>query len=371
MIYLDYAATSKISEKSREIQQYIDEYYPYNPHSLHTVGLSAGEIIANAREAIASRFNLSPEHVLFTSSGSEANRLVIDLYINQTPPGEPIHIISSDVEHGSTYYYLKLLEKRGIIRLTFLPIGSKGQIDLEALENAIASDTKLVTIQHTNSETGCVQPIEKIARVLKAHNIPLHSDCVQAVDALLDENWFNQVQACTISGHKINGPKGSGMLLLNPFKKLIPLYENKQQYGFTQGTLSPSLIASSTQALFDFLETAVAMKKHTETLRHYFIEQVNHKALALSILNFSMQSSHIIGCLTHRLNGEYIMQTLSRHDIFISTQSACSDTNQENRSLSHLNQDAEASQRFIRISLGVDTTKHEIDTLIHHLKNIL
>ncbi|SDB94115.1 cysteine desulfurase [Pelagirhabdus alkalitolerans] len=368
MIYLDYAATYPTPKEINELYRYLESTYPYNPHSLHDLGQHANQIVLSARQVIKNRFNLSDEGIIFTSSGSDSNQLAIDLYLSQIEEQEKSHVISSSVEHSSIYYYLKLLERRGIIEVTYLPVNKTGQISLNDLQSAIRPNTRLVTIQHVNSETGCIQPIKAIGKMLKDKSIPFHSDVAQSFGKHHLNNLFTYVDAISISGHKIKGPKGIGLLLIKHADILTPLYENTQQYGFKQGTLNPALIGSLAQAFSNTMDEEELFFTHTSDLRQYFTEQVQKHHLPLSIIESNDQHSSIIGCVSHAFNGEYIAQELNRHKIYISTRSACQGTVHSNRNLSSLLDDESSHQRFFRISTSLSTTKDEIDHLISQLR---
>ena len=219
MIYLDNAATTKMSETSiKAMLPYMNEIYG-NPSSLHSAGQTAAQALNDARERIAGCLGCSAREITFTSGGSEADNQAI---ISAAKLGERSgkkHIISTAFEHHAVLHTLKKLEKQGF-EVTLLDVHENGIITADEVKAAIRPDTCLVTVMFANNEIGTVQPIAEIGAVCREKGVIFHTDAVQAAGHIAINTQEMNIDMLSLSAHKFHGPKGIGVLYA---RKGIPL----------------------------------------------------------------------------------------------------------------------------------------------------
>ncbi len=211
-IYLDHNATTPVAPEVLDIVVDILRNQMGNPSSVHSTGRSARVLVDEAREQVASLIGASPSEIVFTSGGTEANNfalLGVALAIGKTGG----HIVTSQVEHPSILNPCRQLENLGFV-VDRLRVDGQGRLDLEALENCLTESTLLVSLQHANSETGVIQDLEKIVRIVKKKGILLHTDAVQSVGKIPIRVQDISVDMLSMSAHKLNGPKGVGALFI-------------------------------------------------------------------------------------------------------------------------------------------------------------
>lgn len=242
MIYLDNASTTKIDEDVlNEMLPYLKEHYG-NPGSIHSVGFQAKEALDKARKQAADFIGTSPDRIIFTSSGSEANNLALHAALQYAARSvmrmEPkIRVIASAVEHHSIMAALQDMEESGTIHVDYVYPDCTGVIRAESIREKISYDTGLVCCMYANNETGAVNEVEEIGRICKEYGVFFFTDCVQAAGILdIDVNRL-QCDFATISSHKIHGPKGVGALYCGG-KYFTPLIfgGGDQEFGLRGGT---------------------------------------------------------------------------------------------------------------------------------------
>ena len=212
MIYLDNSATTPLHPKVKEkIIETLDLFG--NPSSMHTSGRQVRALVENSRREIADFLNCDPDEIIFTAGASEANNTVLKsattccAFCNESRG----HIITSNIEHPSVMNTLECLSKQHV-DVTHIKVNSKGLIDPKDVEAAIRPDTMLISIMYINNEIGTIQPIKEIADIAKKHNIPMHTDAVQAVGKIPIDLKELPIDFLSMSGHKIYAPKGIGIL---------------------------------------------------------------------------------------------------------------------------------------------------------------
>jgi cysteine desulfurase len=358
-VYLDNGATTKADDAVvREMSTALSVDYG-NPSSLHVLGRNASEIIDKARSAIAKELNCAPDEIIFTSGGTEANNLALNIL------SQGDHLITSVIEHPSVLGKAGELEKKGV-KVTYLKVDNKGFISPGELKKAINDKTRLVSIMHANNEIGVVQNITEIGDICRAKNVFFHSDCVQSFKKeLIDVNKMNLSMA-SLSAHKIHGPKGAGALFVRKGVRINPLFfggaqESKRRSG-----------SENVPGIAGFGK-AVSLKFDSEkirVLRDYFIARVE-KEIENVKLNGSREKRlcNNVNFSFAGIEGESLLMHLDLNGICVSTGSACSSRSLEpSHVLMALGLKHEVAHGSIRFTLSKYTSKEELDYVVVKLK---
>jgi cysteine desulfurase len=372
MIYLDYAATTPMSDEALEVFQQAAKKFYGNSSSLHDIGSNANILLETCRCKLASLLNVDKNGIYFTSGGSESNILALQSIID-THRKNGNHLITSVCEHPSVYYFFKKLEKQGF-EVTYLPINEYGVIDLNCLKQSIKSTTILASIQYANSEIGTIQPIDAISEILHNHNVIFHCDAVQAFGKISIDINKQKIDALSISSHKVYGPKGVGAVYINPnlsWNAQIP--GTTHEKGFRPGTINVPGIASFTAAATNTCEMMIEERKRLAEIRNEILRLLKTN-VPMEIVVEGDPTNHlpnILGLRITGMEGQLVMLEANRHGLAISTGSACSITNQKpSRTIKSLGRTEAECYEFIRISFGRYTTNQHIQPIINILKKI-
>ena len=367
-IYLDNNATTKVDEEVLEsMMPYLKDEYG-NPSSAYSFGKNVKEEINKARKNVAKLLNANPENIMFTSCGSESNVSAIMSSIKLNPGKK--HIITTKVEHTSILETMKSLEKEGY-QITYLGVDKYGKLDLNELKNAITDDTCLISVMMANNELGNIYPIKEIAKIAHENNIIFHSDAVQAAGKIkIDVNDLD-VDLLSISGHKINAPKGIGVLYIkdNNFNPLIFGHQESNRRG---GTENVPYIIGFGKAAEMIVNDDFNKEKEIENLRNYMENKI--KINIEDVLIYGDIEKRVPNTSSIAFKGvkaDELMLVLESFNIFISTGSAC---NSEIALPSHVLTACSAdldNYSPIRISLGKYNTKQEIDIFVKRLINVV
>ena len=371
MIYLDHAATTKISPAARDAMIAALDTYG-NPSSVHTLGQQASAELGRARETIARQLGASPREIYFTSGGSEGdNQALLTGAKNGAAAGKR-HIISTAMEHHAVLHTLEALEQQGF-SVTYLKPDSEGRISPQQLEEAIRPDTALVSVMYVNNETGSIQPIRELAAVCHGHEIPLHTDAVQAVGHIPVDVKADGVDFLTLSAHKFHGPRGIGALYVRRGIRLHSLIDGGgQERGKRAGTENLPGIAGMAAALEE--ETA-QLKKHmdyVEGLRNTLVaglreipharinESPQHHAPGIVIVSFA------------GVEGESLLLLLDGAGICASAGSACSAGSLEpSHVLLSMGIPRDIAQGSLRLSLDHSNTPEEVAETIAQVRAVV
>jgi len=373
-IYLDHAATTPVDAAVfKKMLPYFSEKYG-NPSSLHKAGDQAQAGVIKARQQIASFLNCLPEEIYFTAGATESDNWIINGIVEKARQNiKKPHIITSSFEHNAILEPIRVLEKNGLIEASLLSVDKDGLIGLDQLKKAIKKNTVLVSIMYANSEIGTVQPIKQIGELIKKINpkIVFHTDAVQAVNYLnCDVNNLN-LDALSLSGHKIYGPKGIGALYL---KKEIPITSLIRGGGHERGKRSGT---ENVPGIIGLGEAITVIKKQS----HDKIKKLRNK-LITGILR-DIPDSYLNGSLEYRLpnnahfsfkgvEGEGIVIALSETGIYVSTGSACaSHSLSPSHVLTAIGLSNEQAHTSIRFTLGRQTREGDINHVLEVLPKII
>ena len=371
MIYLDHAATTKISPAAREAMIAALDTYG-NPSSVHTLGQQASAELGRARETIARQLGASPREIYFTSGGSEGdNQALLTGAKNGAAAGKR-HIISTAMEHHAVLHTLEALEQQGF-SVTYLKPDSEGRISPRQLEEAIRPDTALVSVMYVNNETGSVQPIRELAAICHGHEIPFHTDAVQAVGHIPVDVKAGGVDFLTLSAHKFHGPRGIGALYVRRGIRLQSLIDGGgQERGKRAGTENLPGIAGMAAALEE--ETA-QLKKHmdyVEGLRHTLVAGL--REIPHARINESPQhhAPGIVNVSFAGVEGESLLLLLDGAGICASAGSACSAGSLEpSHVLLSMGISRDIAQGSLRLSLDHSNTPEEVSEAIAQVRAVV
>ena len=369
MIYLDHAATSPINPDILDTFIKINNRFFANTSSAHKLGFEVSQLELKARKQIASLFSVKENEVLFTSGATESNNLAIKgVALKYANRGK--HIITSLGEHASVLNSFKQLEDEFGFQVTYLPLNEKGIISLDDLKKAMTNQTILVSLMAVNNETGSINPISEIAKIVK--NYPkafLHVDATQAIGKIkLD---YQDVDLISLSAHKINGFKGSGALIKKEKIDFVPLLTGGgQEYSYRSGTTNFPYAVCLAKALRLSLENLDNHYKYVKALNDLLRNEL--ESIAELEFNSPIDASPYILNFHVNKKASVVSEALSNKEIYVSTQSACSS---KKTSLSHvlkaMGKNDKISENSIRVSLSYLNTKEEILLFVRELKTVL
>lgn len=369
MIYLDNAATTRpFDEVIAEMETVQKEYYA-NPASMHLAGYEAEKKVTAAQEFALSSIGARQGTFLFTSGGTESNNLAFFGTLKSALKRAP-HIITTKIEHPSILEPLAFLEEHGA-SVTYVGVDSRGFVDPEEVAEAVTDKTALVSVMYVNNETGAIQPIEKISRSVKAKNkkILFHTDCVQAFGNVSIDAVKQGIDMLSLSGHKINGPKGIGGFYAAPGIHLTPaIFGGHQQKNLRSGTLNTPGICGFAKAMELTLKNFEEKSNRLKALKAQLVDALLENPL-FTVNNLGDDySPHIINISVKNTRAEVLLHALEAHGICISAGSACASNHPEpSHVLTAMGFDKKTTEGTVRVSLGSFTTEEEIDIFCEHL----
>lgn len=366
MIYLDNAATTRVSDKVlNSMLPYFQEHYG-NPGSLHSAGRKAAEAISRAREQVANLLHCDPKQVVFTSGGTEGNNMVFKGLANRLRELDKTHIVISAVEHDSVRRAAESLIELGFDVSFALP-DDNGQVACSSVESVLRPNTGLVSVMHTNNETGVVNHIADIGDLCLSRDILFHSDCVQAAGSSdLDVDKLH-VDFATISSHKIHGPKGVGAVFIRD-SELSPLISGgaEQEFGLRGGTENVPGIVGFGEACCEAYNDMAFASLSVTMLKQEFVRKLieildNDRDVVAFNMNSHLSPGKILSISIDGVFGETLVLMLDTLGIQISAGSACrSHESEPSEALISYGLSPERARNTVRLSFSSENTQEQI-----------
>ena len=365
MIYLDYSATTPVDISVFDTLSTVTKNFVGNANSIHSLGQKSSALLESATKQIADIFGVNPSEIVYTSGATEANNMaLIGTALANYKKGK--HIIVSKLEHPSIYAICDYLKTMGF-EISYVNNDKEGLIDFDDLKEKVREDTILVSICAVNSEIGVRQPLKMIRQIIKKENMGtiFHSDMTQAIGKVSVN--MHDVDLASMSGHKIFGPKGIGFLYKSSMVKITPLiYGSGKSNDLKPGTPPLPLIAALSKAIRlanDGLEkkerfVSLLNDKITSSLSKYPNIIINKTKYSIpQILNISVMD----------VMPEVMVHALDKHEIYVSTNTACSSGDISNSVIAIYN-DINRAKHTLRISLSYVTTTEEVNRFLEIFK---
>jgi cysteine desulfurase len=372
-VYMDNNATTRVSPEVVEAMlPYFTEHFG-NASSMHSFGASVGAALKTARQHVQALLGCEFDHeVVFTSGGTESDNHAI-LSAIETQKGRN-EVITSKVEHPAVLNVCKYLEESRGVKVHYIPVDSRGRLDVDAYRRALGPKTAIASIMWANNETGTIFPVEKLAELAHEHGALFHTDAVQAVGKIPLDLKTSEIDLLSLSGHKLHAPKGIGALYIRKGIRTRPLLRGgHQERGRRAGTENAPAI--------------IGLGKAAElALKHLPDENTRVKAMRDRLeqgLLATIDRSMVTGDPEHRLpntaniafefiEGEAILLLLNRAGIAASSGSACTSGSLEpSHVLRAMNVPYTAAHGAIRFSLSRDTTDSDVDRVLETVPKVI
>ncbi len=372
IIYLDNAATTRTAKEGVDAMlPYFTELYG-NPSSVYSFSQKSKEAITTARETIAKALGAKTEEIYFTAGGSEADNWALKAAA-EAYRAKGNHIITTKIEHHAILHTGEWLEKQGF-EVTWLPVDEYGMVRMEDVKRAIRPTTVLISVMFANNEIGTIQPIQKIGELAREHGILFHTDAVQAFGQLPIQVDELHIDMLSSSAHKLNGPKGIGFLYIRKGVKIRSfVHGGAQERKRRAGTENVPGIVGYGAAVARAMRTMEERSKKERELRDYLIDRVlrevpytrlnGHPTMRLpNNANFSFQF----------IEGESLLIMLDMDGICGSSGSACTSGSLDpSHVLLAIGLPHEIAHGSLRLTLGEETTREEIDYVVESIKKIV
>ncbi len=372
-VYLDNAATTYVSgEVLNEMLPCFNAVFG-NSSSLHSFGREAQSIVDRARDRIAKAINAEKSNeIYFTGSGSEANNWAIK-GLARANKSKGNHIIVSAIEHDSIIESCKELEQEGF-EITYLSVDQTGIVSLAELLHYIRPETILISVMSVNNEVGTIQNIKAFAKTAHENGIIFHTDAVQAISALKIHVQDMEIDAMTMSAHKIYGPKGVGALYLKNGIRIESLISGgNQERGKRGGTVNVPAVAGFGKAIEIAVRDLSVNQQKLKAIRTYFLEKIEEKIPYIYLNGHPQQKiQSIVNISFELIEGESILMLLDLEGVAVSTGSACTSGSLEpSHVLKAMGVSNELAQGSIRFSFGKSITKSDVDYVVEKLVGVV
>ena len=377
--YLDNSATTCVYQETADLVCDLMVNHYGNPSAMHQKGVEAEQYIRTAQETLAKILKVKEKEIFFTSGGTESdNWALVGTAMANKRTGN--HIITSAIEHPAVSAPLAFLEEQGF-RITRLPVNKEGLVDVNELEEAITPETILVSIMYVNNEIGSVEPIGEIGRRIKAKNPKtyFHVDAIQAFGKYRIYPKRMGIDMLSVSGHKIHGPKGVGLLYVGERVKIQPIvFGGGQQQNLRSGTENvPGIagLAKAAEMLYshfdeDHARLCACKRRFIEGVER--LDQVKVNGLLPDAPYGEGTAAHIVSVSFAGVRSEVLLHALEDKGIYVSAGSACSAHKpQPSATLKAIGIDKSLLDSTIRFSFSVFTTEEEIDVCLQALYNIV
>ncbi len=363
--YLDYNATTPLAGPVRDAMLDCMNGLPGNPSSTHQFGRARRAMIDTAREQVAQLVGAQPSQIIFTSGGTEANNLALHAITAGHKPGR---IAISRVEHPSVLEKAQQLAGVGW-QVDWLNVDTQCRVTAEALQQAVTTGTRLVSVMMANNETGVIQNIAAIAERARAAGAVMHTDAVQAAGKLPVNFADSGVQLMSLSSHKIYGPQGIGALVFDKSLQLTPLqYGGGQERGFRAGTENVAGIVGFGVAAELALQQLDADHERLCALRDALESGLGRYPQVTVFAQQAQRLPNTVQLVVAGIDGETLLMQLDRAGIGVSSGSACSSgSNEPSHVLVAMGVEPSVARGAIRISLGRGTTPQDIETVLDQI----
>jgi len=371
-VYLDHAATTPVR---REV---LEEMIPFftqtfgNPSSQHPEGWAAKDALNEARKRVAESLSVLPEEIIFTSGGTEANNLAIQGAARATTMKSNPQVLLAATEHLSVLRCIEPLQACGVEVIT-IPVDHQGIINHKAFEQLISERTVLISVSLGNNELGTIQPMQNVVKLARHVGALIHTDAIQAIGKIPVNIHDLGVDLLTISGHKLNAPKGTGVLYRRRGTPCAPLqYGGEQEQGFRAGTENVPGIMALTKALELALSEQPDTRAHLTSLRDYFEQQLQQQVPGVTIhASKTERLPHISNISFPDIPGRTLVRELATRGISISTGSACSSgSSHGSHVLQAIQCPPQEAWNTVRFSIGRDTDLDNLNYTIDILRQL-
>lgn len=360
MIYLDNAATTKPNQAVLDSFLKVSEKAYYNANSPHQMGLQSEKILLQAKSRVKEMLNLNNNtDVIFTSGATESNNIALKGIALRKKQFANV-IITSVLEHPSVLEVMRYLETQGFI-LKYVNVTPNGQIDINHLEQLMTDNVGLVTCMYVNNVMGQIQPIKEIGSLLKQYpKAHFHVDGVQALGKIPMQ--LENVNSVSFSGHKFNGLKGQGILIIDNKEKIEPtVFGGGQEYGIRSGTvnlaMNVSLVKAMEIAIQNLNELNHRLSRYNKVIRESLSQ---YKGVYINSPENS--APHILNIAFPGVKGEVLVNAFSKLDIMVSTTSACSSKREKlNEVLLAMDIEDNRIEGSVRLSMGETTTEKDTE----------
>ena len=378
LIYMDNSATSPVDEEVlKEMLPYFNEKFG-NASTLYRLGVDAKKALDKARQQVADLINADVDEITFTSGGTESDNMArkgvaLSEIQKATDKNPRNHIITTTIEHPAVLETCKFLEKFGF-EVTYLPVDEDGLISLDDLDNAIKESTILITIMHSNNEIGTIQPTKEIGEIARKHNVLFHSDAVQSAGKIPVDVKDQNIDILSLSGHKINGPKGIGAIYIKKGVRFeVFMHGGGQEKGLRSGTENMPGIVGLGKAAELARENLETRMQHNKEIRDALIEKVTSQ----------IKDAYVNGSLEKRLpnnvhfrfsgiEGESLILRLDNEGIDGATGSACSTHDLKgSHVLAAIGVKPALSHGSLRLSIGPENSIDDVDYIVASIKKVV
>ncbi len=394
--YLDNSATTRCFDEVREYMSEIMDKYYGNPSSMHMVGVEAEKHIRYATDVFAGLLKADPKEIVYTSGGTESDNLaLIGCAGANARAGR--HIITTKIEHPAVLETCAYLEKEGY-EVTYLDVDEAGLVRADDLKAALRDDTILVSVMYVNNEIGSLQPIGELGRIIKEYNknILFHVDAVQGFGKVRINPKKEKIDLLSVSGHKIHGPKGVGILYVNKNVKINPImFGGGQQKGLRSGTENvPGIAGMAKAAELIYTDFDEKMDRLYELKAYFISELMKLEGITINGLPryeaspanddktdagigepkeaVRKTAPHIVSASVEGIRAEVLLHALEEKGIYISSGSACASNKPAiSATLKAIGVKQNLLDSTIRFSMSVETTKEELDLTLETLKEVL